>query len=35
MVLQFSVPKKMRDLELGRRRLEFVCQIPADFAQVN
>lgn len=35
MVFQVIVPKQMRDFEIGRHRLEFVYQIPADFGHVN
>lgn len=35
MVFQVIVPKQMRDLEVGRHRLEFVYQIRTDFREVN
>lgn len=35
MVFQVIVPKQMRHFEIGRHRLEFVYQAPADFDKVN
>ena len=35
MVFQVIVPKQLRNFEIGRHRIEFVYQIPADFAAVN
>ena len=35
MVFQIIVPKQMRDFEIGRHRLQFIYQIPADFDVVN
>lgn len=35
MVFQVIVPKQMRDLEVGRHRLEFVYQNPSAFRKVN
>jgi len=35
LVFQVIVPKQMRDFEIGRHRLEFVYQTPADFENVN
>jgi hypothetical protein len=35
MVFQVIVPKQMRGLQIGRQRLEFICQSPAAFRQIN
>ena len=35
MVFQVIVPKQLRNFEIGRHRLEFVYQAPADFEKVN
>jgi predicted transcriptional regulator of viral defense system len=35
MTFQVIVPKQLRDLEIGRHRLQFVYQAPAAFTQVN
>lgn len=35
MTFQVVVPKQLRDFEIGRHRLQFVYQAPADFVQVN
>lgn len=35
MVFQVVTPKQLRDLEIGRHRLQFVYQTPKAFAQVN
>jgi len=35
MVFQVVAPKQLRDLEIGRHRLQFIYQIPQAFAQVN
>jgi predicted transcriptional regulator of viral defense system len=35
MTFQVIVPKQLRDFEIGRHRVQFVFQAPADFAQIN
>ena len=35
MVFQIVVPKQLRDFDLGRHRLQFLCQAAASFNQVN
>jgi predicted transcriptional regulator of viral defense system len=35
MVFQVVVPKQLRDFDLGRHRLQFLCQAAASFNQVN
>lgn len=35
MTFQVIVPKQLRDFEIGRQRLQFIYQAPADFERVN
>lgn len=35
MVFQVVAPRQLRDLEIGRHRLQFIYQAPASFAKVN
>jgi predicted transcriptional regulator of viral defense system len=35
MVFQVVVPKQLRDFEIGRHRLQFLCQTPKAFAKLN